>query len=379
MLDNPLNILVVPDSFKGSASSIQVTEAIISGITQVLPDTICTGIPLADGGEGSLDAIYLGVGGEWRTAFIRDPLGREISARYLLKLPLAYIELAEGSGLQLVDERERDPLLSNTFGTGQLIQAALREGAKEIVLCIGGSATNDGGTGIASALGFEFLDEAGKRFIPNGATLGNIVTIGSVTDNSKPKMTVLCDVDNPFTGRNGATFTFGQQKGADQEQLQQLEKGMVHLQKTIMQQLSVDLSKVTGAGAAGGVGGGMVAFFDATLRSGIDYFIEHLNLDEKIRKANLIITGEGKIDNQTLHGKLISGIVGLADNYDKPVIGVCGALELDANGVEDLGLLAAFSIQQQVVSWPHARDKTQENLTLTMQQIMRTIKRFYNG
>jgi glycerate kinase len=373
-----LKILVVPDSFKESATSEAITRTIITAIKKVLPAAQCVGIPMADGGEGSLSTIHAVLGGVWQEALVNDPLGRPIHARWLRVEDVAYIELAEASGLQLLEDAEKLVMQTSTYGTGQQMQAAVAAGVKEIVLCIGGSATNDAGCGIAAALGCQFYDAEDHAFIPTGKQLEHVHRISYLSRAPVP-VTVLCDVENPFTGPSGAVYTYATQKGATGTELKHLEAGMVHLQHLITDDRGIDLNAIAGAGAAGGVGGGMVAFLEARMVSGVDYLIRLLRVEEHMQRADLVITGEGKIDHQTGQGKLIAGILRIARKYNKPVAAVCGALQLSATEISDLGLIGAFSIQQKVQSWEDARRQTLPDLALCVEQIFNFSKSFLRG
>lgn len=364
-----MRILIVPDSFKESASSIEVSAAITQGITEAWPEAQCRSIPIADGGEGSLEALHYCLGGDMISVDTSGPLGQKMVASYLLVGDQAFIELAQASGLHLLKDTRRDPMNATTHGTGVLIKHAIDSGISKIVLCIGGSATNDGGVGIAYALGYRFLNEKGEEFMPTGGTLHEIVDIKEWGRPTHFQMDVLCDVNNPFTGDQGATYIYGPQKGADPDMLKSLEKGMDHVRNLIISKQQIDLNTIKGAGAAGGVGGGMVAFFGANLVSGIDYLIQRLAVKNAMQEADLVITGEGKIDHQTLSGKLISGLVRIADDLQKPVIGICGSLELSNDEVEALGLRAAFSIQRRCNTWEVARENTIQDLTSMAYQI----------
>ena len=250
--------------------------------------------------------------------------------------------------------------------------AAAGQSSGEIILCIGGSATNDAGCGIAHALGYRFLDRHGHDFLPVGDTLIDIAEI-IAPERCLIKVRVLCDVTNPFTGPQGATFVYGPQKGATPDDLDRLERGMIHFKSLISKWKSIDLDSIPGSGAAGGVGGGMVAFFDATLESGIHYFMDKLQIEKAIQNCDLVFTGEGKIDYQTKHGKLISGITTLAQKYQKPVIALCGALDLSTEEISSLGLTAAFSILSQLYTEEAAFSNTPRLISETTSQIIRVI------
>lgn len=368
-----MKILIVPDSFKGSASNVVVANQIAKGVRDVFPDAKCLAMPLADGGEGSLDAIELSLGGNRLKVASVDPLLRAREGYYLKIEEKCFVELAQVSGLQLLIDNEKDAGQTTTLGTGQVFREASRD-AKEVIFCIGGSATNDAACGIAQAMGYHFLDDHGREFLPVGRSLLKIDKIIPPKQLPEVRIRVLCDVKNPFTGPNGATYVYGPQKGAGQNELIEIEAGMEHLRKKIIEWRSIDLNQIEGAGAAGGVGGGMVAFFNATLESGIQYFIKSLDLEQEIQQADLIFTGEGSIDAQTSQGKLISGITAFASKYQKPIIALCGRLDLDLDQMQKIGLTAAFSILSRIDSESLIFQNTPVLIRQTTAQIMQVIK-----
>lgn len=365
--------MIIPDSFKGSASNVVVAESIEKGVLQSLPSAQCVKIPFADGGEGSLEAIEIALGGSRLTVQTLDPLGRSIEAFYLRQEEASYVELAQASGLQLVSDNEKNAGKTTTRGSGVLLKHACQE-AREVIFCIGGSATNDAACGIAAAMGYEFLDAQGKGFVPVGDTLINIDKIIPPDRLPKARLTVLCDVNNPLTGASGATHIYGKQKGANHDDLLRLEAGMEHFRNKIMQWKNIDLNSIAGAGAAGGVGGGLVAFFDATLVSGIQYLMEQLQVEKQVQDCDLIFTGEGKIDSQTGQGKLISGLTSLAKKHDKPVIALCGVRDISLEEMDVIGLTAAFTILAQIESEVDIFAKTPLLIQQTAAQIMRVVQ-----
>jgi len=368
-----VKILIVPDSFKGSATNVQVARQIEAGVLTVMPGAECMVMPLADGGEGSLNAIELALGGERKVVSTVDPLQRSVQSNFLHRQGLSFIELAQESGLQLLNSSECKAGLTSTYGTGLVLGKAIKQSA-EIILCIGGSATNDAACGIAQALGYQFLDKQGQAFLPVGSTLINIDQILSPVFLPDVKIRVLCDVKNPLTGPMGATNVYGPQKGGTEDELIQMEKGMEHLREKIIQWKSIDLNTIAGAGAAGGVGGGMVAFFNASLESGIEYFMDQLGIERQIEDCDLIFTGEGSIDQQTKQGKLISGVTGLAEKYQKPVIAICGALNIDIEETSEIGLTAAFSILSNLGNKQDVFASAPALIKQTTAQIMSVIK-----
>ncbi len=367
-----MKILIVPDSFKGSASSLEVAHAIRDGVKAATPDAICEVRPLADGGEGSLDAIHQVIGGNWVEMKAVDPLQRPISAKYLRKEVEAYVELAEASGLNRLSKEEKDARITTTYGTGLQIQHALDGGCRKIYLFVGGSATNDAGLGIAHALGFRFCDRDDKDFLPTGNTLIAIHKIVAPPRVQNIEFTILCDVQNPFTGPRGATHIYGPQKGLDMDSVSNIEKGMEHLRHLFKTHFEIDLNRVKGSGAAGGSAGGMVALLDAKILSGIKFVTDLLGLEDAIAHADLIITGEGKLDQQTAEGKAIGGVVSIARKYSKPVIAICGQVLLDGDAIQKMGLTAAFSIQRSIRSIDESIKSTLDDLRETSRQILNT-------
>lgn len=368
-----MKILIIPDSFKGSASNIVVAEMIAAGVMSVFPEAECCKIPFADGGEGSLESIEIALGGDREYVLTEDPLRRSHRAFYLKRGSTGYLELAQASGLQLLKKDEINAGKTTTLGTGNILKLACQS-MDDLIFCIGGSATNDAGCGIAYAIGYRFLDVNGHQFLPTGDSLHRIEQIIPPPDLPRNRIRVLCDVKNPLTGPQGATFVYATQKGAGREDLQRLEAGMKHFQAKVLEWKNVDLNMIEGAGAAGGVGGGLVAFFDAELVSGIEYLMEHLQIEEKIQESDLIFTGEGKIDQQTVQGKLISGIAKLALKHRKPVIALCGSLEADWKQISEIGLTAAFSIVAGIENEEVVFAKTPRLIKETTAQIVQVLK-----
>ncbi len=317
-----MNILICPDKFKSSLTAQEAAEALAKGILAKRKKSVIQIVPLADGGEGTLEMIQMMQGGSWQTYCVQDPLGREIDASFLwlADQKTAYIEMARCSGLQLLQKNEQNPLKTNTFGTGQLINHAIDLGAETIVLTIGGSATNDAGIGMAAALGYQFLGKEGNILEPVGENLVHITQIIGQTPSPKTQFIVLTDVDNPLHGPHGAAYIFAKQKGASMTSIKQLDKGLINIAKWLPAQ-------TPGAGAAGGLGAGAVYFLGAKIVSGAEWLLNKVHLDRAIRKADYVITGEGKIDQQTWSGKLVANVVGRADKQFKQTILVCGTFE----------------------------------------------------
>jgi glycerate kinase len=340
-----MNILVACDSFKDALSADGVCRAIAAGLRKRHPDAVITQMPLSDGGEGLLEVLRAPLGLAWAEQRVADPLGRTVTGRYGLSADgTCVVEMAEASGLQRLALAERDPLKASTFGTGQLLADARARGAKRAILAIGGSATNDAGIGAAAALGWKFLDASGAEVPPDGGHLAKIVTILPVPLPFE-SMEVLCDVTNPLFGPTGAAWIYGRQKGGNDATLTQLDAGLKHIAALVTSQLGRDVAQTPGAGAAGGLGFGAMAFFGATLRRGIEIVLDLTGFDAAAGAADLIITGEGHLDGQSAQGKLIQGLCGRAQG--KPVIALCGKLSATPQQVAAIGLKAAWSINAE--------------------------------
>lgn len=358
-----MKILLAPDKFKGSISAEEVCLALGKGLKKVNSQVELIVRPLADGGDGSLDILAHYFELETHVCRVLDPLGREISASYDMAEGVAYIEMSKASGLVLLKPEERTAMKTSSFGTGQLIRDALENGAKEIYLFIGGSATNDGGTGIAHALGYRFLDVEGKEVETIGENLIGIDQIDgsqAVEALKEVSVKVICDVNNPFYGPHGAAFVYAAQKGASSEEISVLDKGLKHLAEKLVSQGYVDVNRVPGAGAAGGVGGGSIAFLNAELIPGIQMFLAISELEKCVEESDLIITGEGKMDAQTEHGKVVSGVSQLAQTYQKPIVGVCGIA--DEGVAEKLKLDQVYTVMSRSNSVEEAMKKAAEKL-----------------
>jgi len=355
-------IIIASDSFKGCLSSLEIARAAEAGIRKVLPDCEVTGIPVADGGEGTTEALVDAMNGSFVTCEVHDPLMNPIQVEYgILGDGLtAVIEMASASGLTLVPPEKRNPMLTTTCGTGELIKDALQRGCRRFLIGIGGSATNDAGTGMLQALGFRFLDKDGNELGKGGQILEQIVTIS--TADALPALkesvfTIACDVNNPFSGENGAAYIYARQKGADDEMIVQLDKGLKHFANVIHTSLGKDIDIFPGAGAAGGLGGGFLAFLPATLKRGIQMVLETLNFDVRIQNADLIITGEGKLDRQTGMGKTPAGVLDAGKRQQIPVIAIGGAVE-ESDALIQQGFTAVMSIQPGPVSLEQAMDQS---------------------
>lgn len=326
-----MKILIAPDSFKESLEAIEVCRAIQSGFNQVFPDADYSLLPMADGGEGTSAVLSYALGGRWKNVDVNDPLMRPITTKYLLlENKTAVIEIAQACGLHLLTNEERNPLIASSYGVGELIADALDEGVKRIIIGLGGSATNDAGLGMLMALGMSFYDHDGKPLAQGGNELANLKQIDGSTLHPKLRDTVFeaaCDVTNPLCGSSGASAIFGPQKSASPEQAALLDKALNHFAMVSGQHGYQDCQNISGAGAAGGLGYALMTFCEANLKSGFDTVAEAVSLEEHIANADLVITGEGKLDAQSAMGKVVGGISLLAKANGKPIIAICGSVD----------------------------------------------------
>lgn len=325
-------IVIAPDKFKGSLTGIEFCDAVERGINKHFKDVTVVKLPLADGGDGTVDALQFYTGGELISLEVHDPLMRSIRANYLYaeKEKLAFIEMAEASGIRLLKSEELNPLETSTFGTGELILDAVKRGAKHILLGIGGSSTNDAGMGMACALGFRFFDNENKELKGQGKDLNQLSTIDTNLANSELKnikFEVACDVDNPLFGTKGAAHIYAPQKGASGQMVEELDAGLRNFNEKVEKQFGKNLQNIVGAGAAGGLGAGCVLFLNAQLKSGTQLIKSIANFDEQVKDADWIVTGEGKFDEQTFSGKVIKGVLDSRTNQKLAIF--CGVSELD--------------------------------------------------
>ena len=374
-----MKIVIAPDSYKESLSALQVAEEIEAGFREVLPDAEYLKLPMADGGEGTVAAMVASTGGSLLESDVTGPLGEAVKACYGLTGDgkTAIIEMASASGLALVAANLRNPLETTTFGTGELIRAALDAGARHLVIGIGGSATNDGGTGMLQALGVKLLDHDGRQIGFGGGSLAHLDRIDiSGMDQRLKECTIeaACDVNNPLTGPKGASRIFGPQKGATAEMVAQLDANLSRYAGLINRDLSVQVDSVPGAGAAGGMGAALMAFFGAKLRPGIEIVVETVGLEAIIKDADLVITGEGRIDSQSIHGKTPIGVAAVAKRYGKPVIGIAGSLSYDVDVVHEYGIDAVFSVLSQVGTLEEAFTNAAANLRAASRNIAAALK-----
>ncbi len=363
-----MNILIAPDAFKDALPALKVCMAIERGLRLANKSIQTCLFPLADGGEGTAEILIYHSKGKRISTKVSDPLFRITSASYGLSGDgkTAFIEMAQASGLQLLHKAERNPMKTTTYGTGELIKDARSKGVTNILLGIGGSASNDCGMGMAIALGYQFLDKNGKQLKGIGENLERVKQILPPSPTvDLPKIKVICDVENPLFGEKGAAQVYAPQKGADKRMASRLDRGLQHFSTVLEKHFGKDFAFVEGAGAAGGMGAGCMAFLNTKLRPGIDLVIEQTNFEAQVKWADLIITGEGKIDNQTLNGKLISGITRLGNKHRVPVIALCGTLSTTPFNISKLGLSAAFSILNQPMSLKMALAQTSQCLEQT--------------
>ncbi|PAT01235.1 glycerate kinase [Candidatus Izimaplasma bacterium ZiA1] len=356
-----MNILIAIDSFKGSLSTIELSNAIEQGIKEVSLDYCIKKTPIADGGEGTYQTLVDGLGGTLVEVNVKDPLFKNITSEYgILKDNTAVIEMASSSGLPLVPEHLQNPLNTTTYGVGEMIKDAIIKGCRNFIIGIGGSATNDGGIGMLNALGYQFLDQDNNELPAIGKSLP---FIKSINDSNKLKildeckLLIACDVDNPFYGPRGAAYVYGPQKGATEEDVIYLDNGLKSFAKVITNKYGVSIDNLSGAGAAGGLGGGFSAFLNATLKPGVDIIFEKLEIESLIKDADIIFTGEGRLDFQTVMGKAPIGVAKLAKKYDKTVIALAGSVTDEAYNAHDYGVTSMFSILDQPLTLNEAMDK----------------------
>lgn len=368
--------IVISDSFKGTISSLEICHIARESIPKFFPQCQVLTVPVADGGEGTVDCFVEAIGAQRVKANVTGPYGEPIQAHYGRKDGCAIIEMAAAAGLPMVGQR-RDPARTTTYGVGQLIAHAVEYGCREILLGLGGSATNDGGCGCAAALGVRFYNRQGEEFVPTGLTLDQIHKIDVSQARERLEgvtITVMCDVDNPLYGPRGAAYIFAPQKGADQDMVEQLDEGLRKLDKAIQTSLNCSVANLPGAGAAGGMGGGCVAFLGAQLKSGIESVLDTVGFDAMLEGADLVITGEGRIDSQSVHGKVISGIAGRTKPRNIPLLALVGGIAEDAAEGYDLGVTAMFSIDRSAQDFWEYAHKSAVYYQRTLEDILRLLK-----
>lgn len=369
-----MKVVIAPDSYKESLTAMEVATAIENGFKEIMPNAEYIKLPMADGGEGTVQSLVDATGGDIVTVEVTGPLGQPVTGFYGLlgDGSTAVIEMAAASGLHLVEPSERNPMLTTTYGTGELIKAALDKGVDHIIIGIGGSSTNDGGVGMAQALGAKLVDDQGADLSFGGGALANLASIdlsGLDPRLADVQLEVACDVDNPLCGPKGASHIFGPQKGATPEMVVQLDANLAHYAKVIRQTNGKDVIDQAGAGAAGGLGAALLGLFNATLRPGINIVMDAVNLTEVMKDADLVITGEGRIDSQTIHGKTPIGVARTAKLYDLPVIGIAGSIAQDCRVVHDHGLDAVYSVVLGATDLPTALKEAAFNVEMTSRNI----------
>ncbi|EMB4082321.1 glycerate kinase [Klebsiella aerogenes] len=369
-----MKIVIAPDSYKESLSALDVATAIETGFREIYPHAEYVKVPVADGGEGTVEAMVAATQGHIVQVSVTGPLGEPVNAFYGLSgdMRCAYIEMAAASGLESVPPTRRNPLLTTSWGTGELIRHALDAGVSQIIIGIGGSATNDGGAGMAQALGAKLLSAGQQQIAPGGGALDTLARIDlSELDPrlADCRIDVACDVTNPLTGPQGASAVFGPQKGATAAMIERLDRGLQHFAQIIDRDLDIDVLNLEGGGAAGGMGAALYAFCGANLRPGIEIVTDALGLAELVADADLVITGEGRIDSQTIHGKVPVGVAKVAKRFNVPVIGIAGSLTADVGVVHQHGLDAVFSVLYSVCTLEEALANAAANVRMTARNV----------
>ncbi len=369
--------ILIPDSFKGTMSSLEICSIMKKEILKKFPDCRVVSIPVADGGEGSCESFLQALGGEMVNVEVTGPFPNEKVMGYYAMLPdmTAVVETAAAASLPMVEDR-KDPRNTTTYGVGELVLHAVQSGAKKIIIALGGSCTNDAACGLAAACGIRFYDSNGNAFVPVGGTLKDVARIDVSNLYEEVKnipIVAMCDIDNPFYGESGAAYVYAPQKGADEECVRDLDAGLRHIADIMERDLKIDVQSIPGAGAAGGMGGGIAAFLNAPLRMGIDVVLDCTGFDETAKDADYIFTGEGKIDSQSLRGKVVIGVSKRAKELKVPVIAVVGDIGDNIQSVYDEGVKAVFSINRVAVPYTVARTRAKSDLALTMDNILRVL------
>lgn len=373
-----MKIIIASDSYKGSCSTLEVANSIERGIRRIYKDSDVVKIPVADGGEGTVDALVIGTNGKYEEVEVVGPLGELLIARYgIIHDEIAVIEMAAASGLTLIEKDMLNPLITTTFGTGQLIKSAMEKGIRKIYVGLGGSSTNDGGAGMAQALGYSFKDEYGVEVSFGGGELYKIKEIDFTNVHPLLKETeimVISDVQNPLCGINGASNIYGPQKGASKEVIKILDANLKYFGELIKKHLRIDIIEVPGAGAAGGLGAGLIAFCNATIYSGIDKVLDISNIDKYLIDADLVITGEGRIDGQSIFGKVPVGVARRAKKYGLPVIAIVGSVGDGSSKIYDYGVDLIVDIVDRPMTLEEAIDNSQDLIENAAERIGRMLK-----
>lgn len=374
-----LVIVLAPDSFKESMTAKEVCVAMERGIKKVNSNIQCIHVPMADGGEGTMQSLVDATGGEVYSLEVVGPLGNKVKAEYgiLGNGEIGVLEMASASGIHLVSLEERNPLITTTYGTGELIKACLDRGVKKLLIGIGGSATNDGGVGVIQALGGRLLDKEGNELGFGGGELEKLDRIDLTNFDRRLKDVVIevaCDVSNPLCGENGASYIFGPQKGANVEMIKILDNNLKHYAKVIKEQFDKDVLEIAGAGAAGGLGAGLMVFLNGNLKKGIEIVIEYSGLEKKVKNCDMVWTGEGSIDFQTQYGKTPLGVATVAKKYNKPVVALSGRVGDDIDILYEKGIDSIFGIMRGVTTIDEALKNGKENIERTSENIARLME-----
>ena len=373
-----MKIIIAPDSFKGSVSAIEVAQSMQRAVLSVNPSAQIAIMPVADGGEGTIDAIASCVPAAIHEIEVCGPMGEKANAKYavLTESETAVIEMAQASGLPMVPRHERNPLLATTYGTGQLMKDALNRGCKRMIIGIGGSATNDGGVGVLMALGASFRDAEGKELKFGGGALAELAEIDMSEFDSRifdVDITVACDVTNPLTGENGASYVYGPQKGANPNMVKQLDEALAHFARMSAEEIGEDYSTYPGTGAAGGLGFALIAYCKAKFAAGIDIVLNVTGFEKELEDADLVLTGEGRIDGQSVQGKVLYGIGTRAKEKQVPVIAIGGAVREDSEALLDHGITAMFSIANGPMSLEYAMENGSDLIYQITKNVMRVV------
>lgn len=374
-----LVIVLAPDSFKESMTAKEVCVAMERGIKKVNSNIQCIHVPMADGGEGTMQSLVDATGGEVYSLEVVGPLENKVKAEYgiLGNGEIGVLEMASASGIHLVSLEERNPLITTTYGTGELIKACLDRGVKKLLIGIGGSATNDGGVGVIQALGGRLLDKEGNELGFGGGELEKLDRIDLTNFDRRLKDVVIevaCDVSNPLCGENGASYIFGPQKGASVEMIKILDNNLKHYAKVIKEQFGKDVLEIAGAGAAGGLGAGLMVFLNGNLKKGIEIVIEYSGLEKKVKNCDMVWTGEGSIDFQTQYGKTPLGVATVAKKYNKPVVALAGRVGDDIDILYEKGIDSIFGIMRGVTTIDEALKNGKENIERTSENIARLME-----
>jgi glycerate kinase len=370
--------LLIPDSFKGTMNSEEICSIMEKAIKRNYPEAEIISIPVADGGEGSVEAFLKAMGGERVMVTVKGPYFRDMEAFYgiIENGKTAVIEMAACAGLPLVEDNP-DPRMTTTYGVGQLMEDAIRRGCRKIIMGLGGSCTNDAGTGVAAALGVTFTDSQGNAFIPTGGTLKEIAHIDTsklLPSLKETELITMCDIDNPLFGDKGAAYVFAPQKGASPEVVKELDEGLRHLDQVLQKDLKLFLADIKGAGSAGGMGCGMVAFFGSTLQMGIETVLNTVRFDELLQNADYVFSGEGKIDTQSIRGKVVIGVAKRTKSANVPLIAFVGDIGDEIEEAYERGVSGIFSINRLAVEYKDAKKRARQDLYLTVDNLMRYMK-----